>query len=91
MLSSPTTEAQADKVRQKSPFERVYGANPLAPMDLAPFTVLTKYSHEANQRVEEIKKLHEKGKAELQKANEKLKEKIDKKQKKTQYNTRKET
>ena len=42
-----------------SPFKVVYGIDPLGPLDLVPRPLDQRPSAEANQRVEEIKKLHE--------------------------------
>ena len=42
-----------------SPFKVVYGINPIGQLDLAPRPLDKKPSAKANQRVEEIKKMHE--------------------------------
>ena len=49
-----------------SPFEVVYGFNPLTPMDLVPLP-MEKANLEGKQRVEFVKNLHEKVKAQIEK------------------------
>jgi len=52
-----------------SPFRIVYGLDPLGPLDLIPRPLDQRPSADANQRVEEIKKLHERVKARIEKIN----------------------
>jgi len=42
-----------------SPFEALYGINPLTPIDLIPLAAECKVSYEAEQGAKEIKRLHE--------------------------------
>lgn len=42
-----------------SPFEIVYGQNPISPLDLTPFPVSQHFSGDAEERVRGIKRLHE--------------------------------
>ena len=42
-----------------SPFEVVYGLNPIGPLELAPFLVTKHFSGDAEERAKEIKKLYE--------------------------------
>jgi len=42
-----------------SPFECVYGVNPLTSLDLLPIPTETRVSFEAETRAKEMKKLHE--------------------------------
>ena len=43
----------------KSPFEVVYGLQPIGPMNLAPQSTNKQFNGEVEKRVKEIKKLHE--------------------------------
>ena len=43
----------------KSPFEVVYGLQPIGPMELAPHPTIQQFSGDAEVRAKEIKKLHE--------------------------------
>ena len=42
-----------------SPFEVVYGKNPISPLDLAPLLIDHEFSGEAEERCKSIKKMHE--------------------------------
>ena len=42
-----------------SPFEVVYGLNPIGPLELAPLLVTKHFSGDAEERAKEIKKLYE--------------------------------
>jgi len=46
-------------VTKHSPFECVYGINPLTPLDLLPLPLESKVSYEAKKRAKEMEKLHE--------------------------------
>ena len=59
-------------------FAIVYGCNPLTPIDLAPFTSQTNFSYEANERAQEIKRLHEQVHDRISKMNEQVKSRMDK-------------
>ena len=48
-----------------SPFECVYGVNPLTPFDLTPYPMREKESFEAGKHVEFIKELHERTRRKL--------------------------
>ena len=43
----------------KSPFEVVYGMNPLGPLDLSPLILKHNFSGDANEQVAKLKRLHE--------------------------------
>ena len=43
----------------KSPFEVVYGLQPIGPIELAPHLTIQQFSGDAEVRAKEIKKLHE--------------------------------
>ncbi|XP_073525851.1 uncharacterized protein [Phyllobates terribilis] len=49
-----------------SPFECVYGLNPLTPLDLVPFPMKERVDFDANRQVEFIKELHERTKLRLE-------------------------
>ena len=55
----------------KSPFEVVYGLQPIGPMDLAPHATTKQFSGDAEVRVKEIKKLHEDVRLKIEKQNAK--------------------
>ena len=42
-----------------SPFEAVYGINPIAPLDLSPIHIDNHFSGEANEKAKFIKKIYE--------------------------------
>jgi len=51
-----------------SPFEIVYGFNPLTPLDLLPLPNISQFKDKSGQvKVEYIKKLHGKVKAQIEK------------------------
>jgi len=52
-----------------SPFKMVYGIDHIGPLDLVPRPLDQKPSVEVDQRVEEIKKLHERVKDRMEKIN----------------------
>jgi hypothetical protein len=54
-----------------SPFQVVYGFNPLAPIDLLPLPTIERTYNDAREHVEFIQKLHETTKANIEKMNEK--------------------
>ena len=54
-----------------SPFEVVYGFNPLTPLDLLPMPNISIFKHKEGQaKANYVKKLHEKVKAKIEKRNE---------------------
>ncbi|XP_071688627.1 uncharacterized protein [Rutidosis leptorrhynchoides] len=63
--------------RGKSPFEICYGANPLTPIDLIPFTIEPKASVEAVAKVKKMKKLYEQVRAKIEKTNQQYKAKAN--------------
>jgi hypothetical protein len=54
-----------------SPFEAVYGLNPISPLDLAPIPTTIQFSGDADERAKGIKKLHEQIRGQIEKKNEK--------------------
>jgi len=59
----------ASKATGISPFEVVYGHDPFGPLDLVPRPLDQKSSADVEQRVAEIKKLHEQVHAQINKSN----------------------
>jgi len=53
-----------------SPFECVYGVNPLTPLDLIPIPSESRVSFEAKTRAKEIRKLHDQIRNQIEKTNE---------------------
>jgi len=54
-----------------SPFEIVYGFNPLSPLDLLPMPNISMFKHkEAHVKVDYVKKLHEQVSGRIEKKNE---------------------
>ena len=62
----------------KCPFEVVYGMCPLSPLDLTPSPSTQQYSADAEQRANEIKKLHEQVRGRIEKQNSRYKTQRDK-------------
>ncbi|KAI4380294.1 hypothetical protein MLD38_006500 [Melastoma candidum] len=54
---------------KSSPFEVVYGLNPLVPVDRTPLPSVKTFSRDAKKRYKEIKLFHEKIRAQIEKAN----------------------
>ena len=53
-----------------SPFEIVYGFNPLTPLDLLPLPITEKESLDGHRKAEMVKKIHETIQQQIQKRNE---------------------
>jgi hypothetical protein len=67
-----------------SPFEVVYGVNPISPLDLAPIpTTILQYSGDVDERAKGIKKLHEHIRGHIEKQNEKYRTQADSSSKRT--------
>jgi len=58
---------------RKCPFEVVYGMHPLIPLDLTPSPSTQKYIADAEQKTNEIKKLHEQVRERFEKQNSRYK------------------
>ena len=69
-----------------SPFEVVYGVNPIGPLDLLPYPTKKQFSGDANERVKEIKKLHEHVRAFIEKQNERYVKAANKHRKHVEFN-----
>ena len=61
-----------------SPFEIVYGFNPLTPLDLLPLPINEMTSLDGEKKVEMVKKLHESVRKHIQKKNEQYATKANK-------------
>ncbi|CAM8960386.1 unnamed protein product [Rhodiola kirilowii] len=66
----------------KSPFEVVYGFNPLTPIELSPLPVEKQFSGDADEHAEHIKKVHSQVRYQIEKSNQKYKARADKNRKK---------
>ena len=53
-----------------SPFEIVYGFNPLTPLDLIPLPINKRASLDGKQKAELVKSIHEKARLQIEKRNE---------------------
>lgn len=53
-----------------SPFEIVYGFNPLRPLDLLPLPIDERFSLDGKRKVEMVRQLHEKVKIQIEKKND---------------------
>ncbi|PKU68398.1 RNA-directed DNA polymerase [Dendrobium catenatum] len=71
---------------RRSPFEIVYGSNPLTPLDLIPILNSSSYSLDGEQRSIEIKELHKQVQAEIIKQNSKYQTRANKHRKSVQFN-----
>ncbi|KAI0493577.1 hypothetical protein KFK09_023696 [Dendrobium nobile] len=70
---------------RKSPFEIVYGRNPLTPLDLIPIIQQATYNPDGEQRSKEIQKLHQQVHDEIIKQNERYRTQANKHKKKVVY------
>jgi len=61
-----------------SPFECVYGTNPLTPLDLIPIPSESRVSFEVETRAKEIRKLHDQIRNQIEKTNEAYKANVNK-------------
>jgi len=68
-----------------SPFECVYGINPLAPLDLIPIPTELRVSFQAETGAKEMKKLHEQIRNQIEKTNEAYKAKANKHRKSLEF------
>jgi hypothetical protein len=61
-----------------SPFEAVYGLNPIGPLELVPLPVTKHFSGDAEEQAKEIKKLHEQIRGSILRNNEKYSKQANK-------------
>ena len=69
----------------KSPFEVVYGLQPIGPMELAPHPTIQQFSEDAEVRAKEIKKLHEEVRLKIEKNNAKYVEQENRRRKYVEF------
>ena len=69
----------------KSPFEVVYGLQPIGPMELAPHPTIQQFSGDAEVRAKEIKKLHEEVRLKIEKNNAKYVEQANRRRKYVEF------
>ncbi|GJY82760.1 putative CCCH-type zinc finger family protein [Tanacetum coccineum] len=69
----------------KSPFEVVYGRNPITPLDLVPVTEVGQFSEEGADQSEQIKELHRSVQEQIIQHNKQYKEHTDKRRKQVLY------
>ncbi|GJX10700.1 RNA-directed DNA polymerase [Tanacetum coccineum] len=69
----------------KSPFEVVYGQNPITPLDLVPVPEVGWFSEEGTDQSEQIKELHRSVQEQIIRHNEQYKEHADKRRKQVLY------
>ena len=69
----------------KSPFEVVYGLQPIGPMKLAPHPTIQQFSGDAEVRAKEIKKLHEEVRLKIEKNNAKYVEQANRRRKYVEF------
>lgn len=69
-----------------TPFEVVYGKNPISPLDLVPLPVNNHFSGDAEARARQIKELYEEARERILKQNEKYKRQANKHRKPASFN-----
>ncbi|GKC06066.1 RNA-directed DNA polymerase [Tanacetum coccineum] len=69
----------------KSPFEVVYGRNPITPLDLVPVPEVGQFSEEGADQSEQIKELHRSVQEQIIRHNKQYKEHADKRRKQVLY------
>ncbi|GJS16698.1 RNA-directed DNA polymerase [Tanacetum coccineum] len=69
----------------KSPFEVVYGRNPITPLDLVPLPEVGRFSEEGADQSEQIKELHRSVQEQIIRHNKQYKEHADKRRKQVLY------
>ena len=70
---------------EKSPFEVVYGLQPIRSMELAPHATIKQFSGDAKVRAKEIKKLHEEVRLNIEKHNAKYVEQANRRRKYVEF------
>ena len=69
----------------KSPFEVVYGLQPIGPMELAPHPTIQQFSGDAEVRAKEIKKLHKEVRLKIENNNAKYVEQANRRRKYVEF------
>ncbi|GKC15225.1 putative CCCH-type zinc finger family protein [Tanacetum coccineum] len=72
-------------VVMQSPFEVVYGRNPITPLDLVPIPEMGQFSEEGGDQSEQIKELHRSVQEQIIRHNKQYKEHADKRRKQVLY------
>ncbi|GJV87786.1 RNA-directed DNA polymerase [Tanacetum coccineum] len=81
----PQTDGSVNRTTGKSPFEVVYGRNPITPLDLVPVLEAGQFSEEGVDQSEKIKELHRSVREQIIRHNEQYKEHADKHRKQVLY------
>ncbi|GJY40973.1 RNA-directed DNA polymerase [Tanacetum coccineum] len=81
----PQTDGSVNCTTSKSPFEVVYGRNPITPLDLVPVPEVRWFSEEGADQSEQIKELHRSVREQIIRHNEQYKEHADKRRKQILY------
>ncbi|GJZ52515.1 RNA-directed DNA polymerase [Tanacetum coccineum] len=76
---------RVNRITGKSPFEVVYGRNPITPLDLVPVLEVGQFSKEGADQSEQIKELHRSVQEEIIRHNKQYKEHADKRRKQVLY------
>ncbi|GKD66154.1 RNA-directed DNA polymerase [Tanacetum coccineum] len=74
-----------NRTTSKSPFEVVYGQNPISPLDLVPVPEVGQFSEEGAAQSEQIKELHRSVQEQIIRHNKQYKEHADKRRKQVLY------
>ena len=69
----------------KTPFEIVYGRNPITPLDLVPIPVKEPVSVDADEQSQQIKELHQQVRAKIVQSNEQYKNRANKHRKRVVF------
>ena len=69
----------------KSPFEAVYGVNPITPLDLTSLPIDKQFSGDAEDHAEHIKQVHSQVQTKIEQSNKKYKERADRRRKKVVF------
>ncbi|GKD25304.1 RNA-directed DNA polymerase [Tanacetum coccineum] len=81
----PQTDGSVNCTTGKSPFELVYGRNPITPLDLVHVPDVGQFSEEGADRSEQIKELHRSVQEQIIRHNKQYKEHKDKRRKQVLY------
>ncbi|GKC31597.1 RNA-directed DNA polymerase [Tanacetum coccineum] len=78
-------DRSVNRTTSKSPFEVVYGRNPITPLDLVPVPEVGQFSEEEADQSDQIKDLHRSVREHIIRHNEQYKEHADKRRKQVLY------
>ncbi|GKA93453.1 reverse transcriptase domain-containing protein [Tanacetum coccineum] len=85
LLLIEMSSLSVNRTTGKSPFEVVYGRNPITPLDLVPVTEVGQFSEEGADQSEQIKGLHRSVQEQIIQHNKQYKEHTDKRRKQVLY------